>query len=216
MNSYSKTAGENGRHYVSREVVNFFVKRYGAMMFIDESLSDLKKKQWSLMTKILDTMRKVLELMFKQTEIIAKQPDSVITPFFKEEKMIESIKEEIPPEVIKSEWTRYLWDTKENSRHSARVIMDEFNLSWAEKNLLCAVIEAESNFNVKAINNATHDYGICQINEKYWIGEGKYFTSIEEVLEYPAKSVKFMIEQYKKGHLDYWVAYNNLSYKRYI
>ncbi len=39
-----------------------------------------------LMSKILDTMKKILKLMFKQTEIIAKQPDSVITPFFKEEK----------------------------------------------------------------------------------------------------------------------------------
>lgn len=94
--------------------------------------------------------------------------------------------------------------------------MDEFGLSWAEKDLLCAVIRAESSFDIKAVNQQSGDYGICQINQFFWIGQGKYFSTIEEVFNYPEKSVRFMCEQYKKGHLDYWVAYKNGSYKAYL
>lgn len=35
QNSYGKEAGENGRHYFSREVINKFVDRYGAFMMTD-------------------------------------------------------------------------------------------------------------------------------------------------------------------------------------
>lgn len=34
-NSYGKKAGDNGVHYISREVVNHFVSRYNAYMFLD-------------------------------------------------------------------------------------------------------------------------------------------------------------------------------------
>jgi hypothetical protein len=97
--------------------------------------------------------------------------------------------------------------------------MDTFNLSVKDKDLLCAVIQAESNFNPKAINhntNGSNDYGICQINTKYWIGPGKYFASKEEVLNQPEKSVRFMCEQFKAGHLNYWISYTNGLYKRYL
>ena len=88
QNSYGEGAGENGRHYISREVVNFFAERYGAMMFLDENPEKLKQQQWSIITKILDAMKKILESMFEQTEIMKK-----------EEEMIESISDEIPPPV---------------------------------------------------------------------------------------------------------------------
>ncbi|MEK7578266.1 MAG: C1 family peptidase [Patescibacteria group bacterium] len=35
QNSGDKTAGENGYHYVSREVINNFVGKYGAFTFVD-------------------------------------------------------------------------------------------------------------------------------------------------------------------------------------
>ena len=35
VNSYGKEAGENGKHYLHRETVNYFVKQYGAFMMVD-------------------------------------------------------------------------------------------------------------------------------------------------------------------------------------
>ena len=35
QNSYGKEAGENGKHYFSREVINTFVEKYGAFMMVD-------------------------------------------------------------------------------------------------------------------------------------------------------------------------------------
>ena len=148
----------------------------------------------------LDWIQSVINWIKSYLPFLKKQVDAVAPINF-----------ELPPPVIVNEW-----DTPEKAKHSARVIMDTFGLLWSEKDLLCAVIQAESGFNTKAVNQQTKDYGICQINSFYWIGEGKYFASIEEVLNKPEKSVKFMVEQYKAGHLDYWVAYKNLSYKRYL
>ena len=110
----------------------------------------------------------------------------------------------------------YDWSSPEKVRHSCRVIMDEHGLNWGQKDLLSAVIQAESGFDTKAINKFSKDYGVCQINEFYWIGPGKYFASIDEVLNFPEKSVRFMVEQYRAGHIGYWTAFVNGSYKRFL
>lgn len=114
---------------------------------------------------------------------------------------------------------KYQWDTRNSAKHSCRLIMDEHGLAWKEKDLLCAVIEAESGFKINAVNHntdGTSDYGICQINTRYWIGPGKYFSSKEEVFEKPEKSVRFMCEKYRAGHLHYWAAYQNKSYLKFL
>ena len=114
---------------------------------------------------------------------------------------------------------KYDWDTPELVRHSIRVICDEYNLTWTEKDLICAVIQAESGFNTKATNkntNGTTDWGLCQINDYWWIGPDKYFKSVDEVMNDPEKSVRFMIEQFKLGHIEYWIAFKNGSYRKYL
>lgn len=115
------------------------------------------------------------------------------------------------------------WNTPTKARHSARVVMDTYGLTWQEKNLLSAVIMAESGFDINAKNYnkvggkvVSTDFGICQINDFYHIGEGKYFKSVEEVLTNPAKSVEFMIKQSRAGHLDWWIAFKNQSYLRFL
>ena len=115
------------------------------------------------------------------------------------------------------------WETPQKARHSARVVMDTYGLTWQEKNLLCAVIMAESGFDIKAKNYnkkgdkvVSVDWGLCQINDFYHIGKGKYFKSVDEVLNDPAKSVRFLVEQSRAGHLDWWIAYKNKSYMKYL
>lgn len=97
--------------------------------------------------------------------------------------------------------------------------MDTYKIKWTDKDLICAVIQAESNFNIKAVNkntNGTNDYGVAQINDYFWIGEHKYFKSVEEVLNNPEKSIRFMCEMFLAGRLALWCAYTNGSFKKFL
>jgi len=123
---------------------------------------------------------------------------------------------------------KYLWDNKVNVRHSCRVIMDEYGLRWGEKDLLCACIQQESQFNPRAIgkanSNGTVDYGLCQYNtgknkttgQAYWIGVGADFKDINEVLDSPEKNVRIMVREYKKGNLKLWSSYITGAYKKFM
>lgn len=120
---------------------------------------------------------------------------------------------------------KYLFDTQQNTRHSIRIICDEEGLSVKEKNLICAVIEAESDFNNNAkrenIENGkvwSTDWGICQINDYYHVKPtgGREFTSVEEILENPDEAVRFMIACYKTGNLHLWVSYSSGAYEKFL
>ena len=116
---------------------------------------------------------------------------------------------------------RYLWSNKRDAKHSVRLICDEEGLKLAEKNLICAVIEAESNFNTNAVNRnkdkrESTDWGICQYNSYWYIGKGKPIASIDEAVNNPEKCVRVMIRQFKKGRLKDWVAFSSGLYKRYL
>lgn len=125
--------------------------------------------------------------------------------------------------ILESMETTYEWDTPEKARHSARMVMDTFGLSWSEKDLLCAVIMAESGFLNTAKNEnknsagvvTSTDWGICQINDRYHIGVKGSFPSVEYVLANPDKVVAWMVKMYKQGHLGWWCAFSNGSYKKY-
>jgi hypothetical protein len=119
---------------------------------------------------------------------------------------------------------KYLWDTKENARHSIRVICDEEGLTVDEKNLICAVIEAESGFlnTAKNYNRNTKgeitstDWGIIQLNDRYHVGPKGEFKNVGYVLANPDVMVRWMIKMYRQGHINWWCAYVNGSYKRYL
>jgi hypothetical protein len=116
------------------------------------------------------------------------------------------------------------WGDPVAARHSARVVMDTFNLSWKEKDLLCAVIKAESGFDNNAVCKNRNekgevtsiDVGICQINSRYHCGEGADFPSTDYVVTHPAEVVAWMVKMYRLGHLNWWCAYQNGSYKKYL
>jgi len=124
-----------------------------------------------------------------------------------------------PPSPVQS-----LWDTPEHAKHSVRVICDEVGLTFYEKNLICAVIMGESGFNNAVINRnknskgvvTSSDWGLVQCNDHWWIGEGKKFPSVEYVINNPEVMVRWMIECYRAGHLNYWCAYSNNSYKAFL
>src|SRR4051812_940500 len=48
---------------------------------------------------------------------------------------------------------KYQWGTKEDIRHSIRVICDEMGMTFEQKNTMCATIYGESEFNLHARND---------------------------------------------------------------
>lgn len=115
---------------------------------------------------------------------------------------------------------KYVWDTPVMARHSLRVICDEEGLSTGQKNILCATVGAESGWKPSAVGkpnkNNTRDWGICQINDGIWIGQGKTFPTTDYVLENPEVCVRWMCKMWKQGHQNWWSAYNNGSFTKYL
>lgn len=139
-----------------------------------------------------------------------------------------SVKPDAPQEVKKEPEIVKLWDTKENIRHSCRVICDEEGLAVSDKNDMVATIQAESGFNltIKNLNGKwknkldengnqiydkqtgvpireyvvlSTDWGLCQINDYWNIGAGKPFPSVDFVLNNPEKVVRWMCGEWKRG-----------------
>jgi hypothetical protein len=117
-----------------------------------------------------------------------------------------------------------LWDTKEHARYNVRVMCDNAGLTFDEKNIICACIRQESDYdnNAVCINKNQHgietsrDVGIVQINTRYHIGVHLDFSSIEYVVANPQHCVDWMIEMYKEGQLGMWVSYSSGAYKQWL
>lgn len=129
----------------------------------------------------------------------------------------------VPPPPPPTPAPKYLWNTRPACIHSVRVICDEMGLTWNQKAEICATIEAESNFDPKAkLQNKKNgkvwstDWGICQVNDFYHVGPGKAFASVQEILDYPERSVRFMCLCFKQGKIDLWTAHKNGSYKAFL
>lgn len=116
------------------------------------------------------------------------------------------------------------WDTYEHSLHSVRVLCDEEGLTPEQKRVICACIYQESQFNNKAKGyNKDHtghvvstDWGIVQVNDYWNIGPGKYWKSVDEVLNNPEKAVRWMISCYKHGSLRLWASYSTGAYRKHL
>ena len=169
---------------------------------------------------LLESLRQDLLRMLEMLGIIAKRPP--ILPL--EPPIIPSTTTTPPLSKPVETSPKHLWDTTTNARHSVRVICDEMGLTLAEKNLITAVVQAESGFKNTAIcrNKSkagillSTDWGICQINDYWHVGAGKHWSSVQQVLDNPDKEVKWMIALYKQGKLNLWVAYSSGAYKKYL
>ena len=119
---------------------------------------------------------------------------------------------------------KYRWGSREESIASVRRICDEQKLTDKERQLIMAVIQAESDFNNAATNKnrdksgnvLSVDWGICQINSFWHIGIGRTFPSVDYVLQNPHKVVRWMITMMRAGKIGLWCGYVNGSWKKFI
>lgn len=116
------------------------------------------------------------------------------------------------------------WDTPKQAYHATRVTCDEMGLSVGEKNIICACIYQESQFNNEAVGRnrnskgevTSTDWGLVQINDYFNIGTGKPFPTVKYVLDNPEACVRWMIAQYRAGHLYLWSSYKFGAYKKWL
>lgn len=204
QNSYGTNAYDKGYQYFPREVVNKHWAPYGAFVFLDIDPEEVKRIQLSM----IDIVKRLIQIV--QYQLWEKNRPTPTPPPLPDL----APKPEPAPEPPKLEWTN-----PAAVRHSIRVICDDYGLSWAEKDVICAVIQGESGFNPKATNVNTDgsvDYGLCQLNSRWYIGPDKEVKTGHEALNDPEKCVRVMVKAYKAGRLRDWWAYRNGSYKKFL
>lgn len=116
------------------------------------------------------------------------------------------------------------WSVPSHAYHNTRVVCDQLGLTVNEKNLICACIYQESQFNNAAIcrNRNTQgdvtstDWGLCQINDWFHVIQTKDFPSVEYILSNPEAVVTWMIGMYQKGQLRQWVSYSSGAYMHWL
>ena len=89
------------------------------------------------------------------------------------------------------------------------------------KDIVCACIYQESRFKNSAVgkNKTSTDWGIVQVNDTpgWHIGPGLRFKSVQDVLDNPEKTVRWMISVMKEtGKLQPWASYTSGVYKRWL
>ena len=132
----------------------------------------------------------------------------------------EQAKQTMPSAQPPPEPTELKWDTRENARHSVRVICDQEGLSPGQKNLMSSVIHCESGYDVNCVHPnkspttgkvMSTDYGICQWNDYY---HGKEISP-DEALHNPEKAVRLMCHYVLMGRINQWVCFSKSLYRQY-
>lgn len=203
--------GDAGWMYFDRQTINTLLAIEGTLadMILPFDGTTILNVRLTIMETIASYIRNFIKNLFKKPMINDPAP-------------IEQIVQQ--PVIEESVAIPLQWDTPEHAEASAHALCSQSGLAADLENTVCAVIEAESGFKNTAKNvnkNASGvatstDWGICQINDHYHIGEGKDFPSVDYVIQNPDKCVQWMIDMAKAGHITMWSAYNNGSYKKYL
>lgn len=228
-NMYYKLPGEADNHWVA--LINVVEGQYWEVF--DSTDSYIKRLEWNYdfgyskrhsIEKNMSSQAKSQNLVAMWLESIRDWWNGLSAP---EQQALTPVKPVIdnPKPMQPNVISTHLWDTPANVKHSLRVICDEEGLSVPNKNVIDACIHQESNYNTQAVNHnldkvtgktLSSDWGLCQINDYYHIGQGKEFASVEEVLNNPEKSVRFMIKMMKAGKMNLWVSYTSKAYLKYL
>lgn len=222
-------------NYLDNGVQGDFIKKlskdykffdYGYRVIL--SLTPPKKSWWETFSEIKESFKRLL-LAF-----LPKEKAEETIKIIEEIKPIKTEYEEVK-EAVKE---KYLWDTPQKARHSCRVIMDEMGIThkkmiiggkqYSMKDVLCATIKEESQFNPRAVGkkntDGTQDFGLCQFNNgknkqgvPFWIGVGAAFKDVDDVFNNPEKNVRILVtETLKHGYPKWWKAFTSGAFKRHL
>lgn len=220
--------GDHGINLFNREQINALLSTPGAGAFVQKHVApeDIATVQMTLWETAISYAKIILDRW--TTKKTADALRASIIPVINQS--MQTPTHPVQPATPVPAKT-YQFDDFSDARHTVRVICDEEGLTGthlldpvhSDKDILCACIQQESNFNPRAINYnkkdgkvVSTDYGLCQINDYYHIGPGKEFESSDQVMNFPELSVRYMIKELKAGHLDYWVSYSSGAYKKFL
>ena len=65
INSYGKEAGDQGKHYFPRSIINQEIKKYGAFAFIDMPPKELKKLLWSPLRRLWEKVKEYFDVIWQ-------------------------------------------------------------------------------------------------------------------------------------------------------
>lgn len=208
--------GKEGWLYFDRPTINTVMEIKWAIAFTATMMQPNRIMQIDL--AILDRIASILKTWVQKG--IPKTPPPVIDLLPEAQKIPEPVV--VSPEPVPSA-PKFLWDTKANVKHSIRVICDEMGMTYEQKDTMCATIQGESGFLLTAKNEnkrngitVSTDWGLCQINDYYHIGEGKSFPSVDYVVNNPEAVVRWMGQQWLAGRRNWWIAYKSGAYRKYL
>lgn len=214
-----KEVGKDGWLYFDRPTINTVMHIKWAIAFTATMMQPQRILQIDM--AILDKIQSILKNWVRKG--IPSTPPPVIDLLPEAEIIKEPVTAPVPVENAPVEQPKLLWNNKQNVRHSIRVICDELGMTFEQKDTMCATIQGESGFLLTAKNEnkrngitVSTDWGLCQINDYYHIGAGKSFPSVEYVLNNPEAVVRWMGKQWLAGNRNWWIAYKNGSYKKYL
>lgn len=210
--------GDNGWAYFSRIVINkvFAISGSVAFVLVPYSGQTIQTVKLSIISTIISYIR----LLFTKLT-----PTPVTTPLSTPEPVQTTTQPVVTPAPVEAPVEVLLWDNPTNVRHSVRVMCDNADLPVDQKNVLCACVEVESQFNPQAIHVnkdprtgevSSTDYGLCQVNDFWHIGPSKDFVSADYVLAHPEACVAWMIQMFKDGKQSMWVSFTSGAYKQYL
>jgi hypothetical protein len=195
--------GNGGLYYFPREVVNRDCVE--ARMLVDYDPNDVRQAQWNLLQVMADYLialshwiRRNFGRVFgniTDPRTLRLQIQALWERVFALQRRLEKAKTE---ELV-------------------RRICDEEGMTPVQKELIVAVIWAESGMDPNAKNrntDGTYDLGLIQANTYWYIYRMKLLTE-EEAMD-PEKSVRVMCQRVKEGFITDWWAYRNGSYRRHL
>jgi hypothetical protein len=211
-----KQTGKEGWLYFDRPTINTVMHIKWAIAFTATMMQPDRILQIDL--AIVDRIASIIKSWVKKG--IPNTPPPVIDLLPEAEKIPEPVI--VQPDPVPSA-PKFQWNTPAQVRHSVRVLCDEMGMTYEQKDTMCATIQGESQFNTRAKNEnkrngvtVSTDWGLCQINDYYHIGEGRAFPSVAYVLNNPEAVVRWMGMHWLQGRRNWWIAYKSGAYRKYL
>jgi hypothetical protein len=209
--SYGPGIGDHGTLYFPREVVNREWKDYGAFMFVDVDSAEIEALQLTL----IDYLKRAVQLLtYRLQDLMKPAPAPAPVPLPPPSPKPVPVPTPSPSPTPKPE----------SMQNMVRRVCRELRLTFQMSADLFATVQGESGFNPSAINHnydksgklTSIDYGIAQLNSRWYIGPNCELKTPQEALADPEKCIRVMAKAFKAGRAKDWLVYRYGRYKQFL